>query len=142
LPKKPTVYLTFERSGRVGEEKEERVFFRFRNNTRWGLRLDMGGELKGYGDARLFYEILSAYNVIGKSVSCHVCSTNILGPGRTLLFSVPKEDVSNSYAIRIQYSYAWEDDLDSDEPTHFVSFVLRYLPENLHPKKSESTILF
>src|SRR6187401_2051086 len=103
--KHSTVYLTFVRVGRAGSEMEERIWLRFHNNTRWGIRLDMGGEQKDFGDARLFYDILTAYERVDSSVSCHVCSFNILGPGKSLLFSIPRDNIVNFYGIRIQFSY-------------------------------------
>lgn len=94
----------------------------------------MGGEEEVFGKARLFYDILSGFEKIDRSVRCHVCSFNILGSGKSLLFSVPKEELVGSYAIRIQYSYDWEVDLDADEPSHFVYFYSRNLPDVLRPK--------
>lgn len=95
----------------------------------------MGGVAeKAFGEARLFYDILSAFEKIDRSVGCHVCSYNILGSGKSLLFSVPKTDLVGSYAIRIQYSYSWKDGLDSDEPSHFVYFYSRDLPDAVRPK--------
>lgn len=132
--RKSSVFMSFVRAGKAGTENEERIWLRFNNNTRWGIRLDMGGEEKVFGNARLFYDILSGFEKIDRSVRCHVCSFNVLGPGKSLLFSVPKADLVGSYAIQIQYSCAWEDDLDSGEPSHFVYFYSRSLPDAIREK--------
>jgi len=100
----------------------------------------MGGEQKDFGDARLFYDILTAYERVDSSVSCHVCSFNILGPGKSLLFSIPRDNIVNFYGIRIQFSYAWEDYGDPGEPSHFTYFYSTELPDDVKPKKPTTKI--
>ena len=130
----PTVYITFDRAGerkplKQGESSKG-VWLRLHNNTRWLLTLSMNGVPKEYGDASLFYDVLSEGKVILEQ-RCHVCSSNQLGPGASLLFSVPNEYLSKGGAIRVNFSYGWEDPDDvfaGREPKHFVYFYSSNLP--------------
>jgi len=130
----PTVYITFERAGERKPLKEgesgKGVWLRLHNNTRWSLTLAMNGVPKEYGDAALFYDVLSEGKVVVEG-RCHVCSSNQLHPGDSLLFSVPSEDLAKDGAIRVNFSYGWEhpDDVFADrEPEHFVYFYSSKLP--------------
>ena len=131
--KYPTVYLTFERIRKViGTEQEERIWLRLHNNARWGIRTEASGEDKALGDAKLYFDILSDRETLKKSFGCHVCSITTLGPGKSILFSLPREYLSGAFALRINFSYEWEDDTDlfpMHEPTHFVFFYSRDLPK-------------
>ncbi len=131
---KASVYIEFVKSGK-DSEKNERLWLRIHNNQRWGIRMDMGGAASEDGDARLFYDVLDKYDHISDSVSCHVCSTNTLGPGRSLTFSIPKVHLAPVYGIRIKYGFAWEDDLNLDEPQHFTNFLSSDLPEKIKVNK-------
>lgn len=95
---KPSVYMTFVKAGK-GADKDDRVWLKIRNNQRWGIRLDMGGAAQGEGDARLFYDVLDTYEHVSDSVSCHVCSVNILGSGKSLTFSIPKSISLTQFAL-------------------------------------------
>lgn len=134
----PSVYLTFERAGQVkvpepGEERD-RVWLRFRNNTRWTIMLNMSGVPSAeYGDAGVFFDVLSDGNLISRE-ECHVCTLNGVGPGKSLVFSVPREDLSEGRSIRVRFSYGWENQDDvfaGREPEHNVYFYASNLPKNL-----------
>jgi hypothetical protein len=49
-----------------------------------------------------------------------------LHPGHYILFTVPREDLAKGCAIRVKFSYGWED--SSGEPEHFVYFYNSDLP--------------
>lgn len=130
----PTIYITFERIGARKPleqgESNEGVWLRLHNNTRWPLTLAMNGVPKEYGDAALFYDVLSEGKVIVER-KCHACSSNQLSPGNSLLFSVPREVLAKEGAIRVKFSYGWErtDDVFAGrEPQHFVYFYSSKLP--------------
>lgn len=125
----PSVYITLEREGKIASastgEMQKTVWLRLRNNTRWPIVLRMNGvPSKDYGDAFLFRAVLSGGKLIAEE-RCHVCSFNQLGPGRSLVFTVPSEDLAEGYSIRVQFRYAWEDENDvagGREVQHFVYF--------------------
>lgn len=134
--KRPSVYITFERAGQLkspdpGDEKE-RVWLRLHNNTRWPLMLDMSAVPSAeYGDAGLFYDELSKGEVIFR-MQCHVCTLNSLGPRRSLVFSIPRTDLAKEGAIRVKFSYSWEDQNDvagGREVEHHVYFNGSQLPQ-------------
>lgn len=134
----PTVYITVERSEKVDLSKQisDRIWFKFHNNTRWGIRLDASGEEKVFGKTKLFYDIMSDYEKVEKSIRCHVCSIMILKPGKSVSFSIPKEYFSKAYAVRISFNYEWESETNVDnsrEPVHFVYFYSRNLPREAIP---------
>src|SRR4029453_551689 len=133
----PSVYITFERQAKIANisgtgEMQGTVWLRLRNNTRWPIVLDMNGVPKGYGDAGLFYDVLSEGKLIFEN-RCHVCSFNKLGPGRHLVFTVPHEDLVKGHSIRVKFSYGWEDEFDvggGREVEHFVYFDGSHLPNS------------
>ncbi len=134
---RPTIYLTFERSGMVKEglnnKKSERIWLRLNNNSRWGVRIEASGGNKALEDARLYYDMIDVKENLIVQHGCHVCSIVILGSGKSILFSVPSEDFSEESALRIKFSYAWENDLDviaGLEPKHYVFFYSNNLPQN------------
>jgi hypothetical protein len=126
----PSVYITFDHQGKIASvsngEIEDTVWLRLRNNTRWPIILDMNGvPSKAYGDAALFWDVLCE----GREpaiVRCHACSFNPLHPGHYILFTVPRADLAKGCAIRVKFSYGWED--SSGEPEHFVYFYSSDLP--------------
>ena len=135
---KPTVYIEFERMGdrkplRVGESNTG-IWLRLHNNTKWSIILNMQDvPSKDYGDASLFYDELSGQKITFER-SCHVCSFNALGSGRSLLFSIPAEHLSEGLGIRIQFSYGWEDlnkVFAGQEPQHYVLFYSAQLPTDV-----------
>lgn len=129
----PSVYITFDRQGKIASmnsgEIEDTVWLRLRNNTRWPIIVNMHGVLsKAYGDAALFWDVMCEGRepIISR---CHVCSFNRLAPGHYILFTVPRQDLSKGCAIRVKYTYAWED--SSDDVEHFVYFYGSSLPSTV-----------
>ena len=123
----PTIYLTLEPSRKIvfksSDESGEKVWVRLRNNSRWGIRLEASGEDRVFGNTRLFYDILSSPEKVEESFGCHVCTIIILGSGKSILFSFPKDHLSKAHALRFNFSYEWENDIDvfaGREPTHYV----------------------
>lgn len=137
---KPSVYITFEKIGhlRSPDKGDEtlRVWLRLRNNVRWPLRLDMGSVPSAeYGDAELFYDVVSDDDdkLIFRSIR-HVFTINELGPGKTLLFSLSGEDLVEGRAIRISFSYSWENQDDvfgGREVKHYVYYYSSQLPQSV-----------
>jgi hypothetical protein len=134
----PSVYITFERAGKIAADSthdlQEKVWLRLRNNTRWAIILDMNGvSSREYGDAALFHDVLLAGKVI-REERCHVCSFNRLLPVRSLVFTVPREDLRPGYSIRVKFSYGWENGDDvfgGREVDHFFYFHNSKLPKSL-----------
>jgi len=145
---KPTVYIEFERTGNrpplFASETGRGIWLRLYNNTKWSIVLDMHGvPSKTYGDASLIYDVLDSHQVINKG-SCHACSFNSLGPGRSLLFSVPIEHLANGQAIRVRFKYSWEssENVAADhEPEHYVYFYSSRLPKNVSEESQSVSAL-
>ena len=59
--------------------------------------------------------------------SCHVCSSIKLAPGKSFVFSVPREILCKSLKIYIVFNYDWEG--TGDEPEHRVYYYGSALPK-------------
>ena len=135
----PSVYIDFERAGilrspgeRVGEE---RVWLRLHNNTRWPIMIDMGDvPSKEYGEAEIFYDLLSGGQLIFPGQCIDVCTLNKVGTGKSLEFSLPREDLADGRTIRISFSYSRENQNDVSggrEVEHYVYFRSSQLPHRV-----------
>ena len=111
----PSVYISFVRAAKIASVRtgkiEETVWLRLHNNTRWSIWLHASGVPEEYGDAELYYAVEDAERDerLYGSTRCHACSIIPLHPGKSILFSLPREDVSADRRIRIEFSYDWED---------------------------------
>ncbi|MBK9214291.1 MAG: hypothetical protein IPM59_01615 [Chloracidobacterium sp.] len=141
--RKPSVYFEVVNNRRleVIDPEDGLVWLRLRNNSRWGIRVQMsGGRSKSLGDVRLYYDILNAEEAIVEKKRCHVCSSNIVKPGKGVLFAVPSDILPTGFSLRVKFSFDWEDDFriaPASEPVHYVFFSSYDLPE----KGSESSEL-
>jgi|GEM_PF-7049279 hypothetical protein len=129
----PGVYLTAERVDKDsgGQNKPKRIWFRLRNNTLWGIRVEASGGNSLIEDARMFYDVLDKKENILLKRLCHVCSHTVVGTGKTILFTVPFADTDGSSFLRVNFSYEWEDLLDvasGREARHYVYFYFENLP--------------
>jgi len=193
---KPTIYMTFERAGKVkrmptrlaatdtssepsedqNDESIEAVWLRLHNNTRWAINFptnslyvgpkitsirlcDGRGALGLRTDievtARYEVEAISGYESVqtsdGKLITnssldatkppvinrSDMFSTSWLPPGGSVIFSVPREYLTERFAIYIPYNYEWEygqRTFRSDEPQHRVYFRASDLPEKVKTK--------
>ena len=124
----PSVYIKYIKTDEritFDSLKESFAWFRFHNNTKWTIVLKASGGF-GNNDASLFYDILDNDNKITEKTYCHICSTNQLLSGNSILFSIPTKYLKNSDSFRIIYSYEWEETPFSSnpekEPLHYVYF--------------------
>ena len=135
--KKPGVYISFLRVGKIEPLEtgvsDKYLWFRITNNTRWAIWLQMSGVPKAYGDASLYFTIVeSKGGKIRIDSRCHVCSVNPVGPGRSVVFSIPGDYVTLDTFLRLNYSFAWERDNENEDgssSTHAVEFDFHHLPK-------------
>lgn len=67
----------------------------------------------------------------------HLLATSWLPPGRSVIFSIPREHLAKHLAIYVLFNYEWETgerDLGNGEPQHRVYFRASDLPENIPSK--------
>ena len=143
----PTIYITFEGFGKVGnsleaqllktggvsksQEQGQYVWLRLHNNTRWVIyvpTVDMFLVLGGVGVIHPRYQVeerdgtRAPINDVDKQLGTS------LRPGRSALFSVLREHFSNGRKIYISFRYSWEDGSLTfghtflGEPVHRVEF--------------------
>jgi len=131
----PNIYVEFKRRGAreplYASEGSTGIWLKLHNNSNSPIVLNMGGvPSKAYGDAALIYDVLTGGEVTNPD-SCHVCSFNSLHSGHSILFSVPAEDLAEGRALRIRFSYPWEDSstvAPDRRPEHFVYFNSSQIP--------------
>lgn len=145
--KQPSVYISFEkaehRAPLKNGESDQGVWLRLHNNSAWNVTVaTLGLPDNSYGDFRVFYEVKPTRNYAGSiNVSDisnvynyrHISSVRTLTPGRTILFSVPKEHLSPGLYLSIEFSYAWEQAGSSGggigNISHYASFFSSDLPK-------------
>ena len=69
------------------------------------------------------------YCEVPPGVFCHFCSVIKLSPGKSLLFSLPRETLCGNLKTYISYQYDWEKDWDDNEPEHRIYFYGSDLPK-------------
>jgi hypothetical protein len=147
---KPGVFISFLRSGDIEPLEtgvgSQYLWFRITNNTRWAIWLDMSGvPTKQYGDASLYYTIENKTNgAVRIDARCHVCSVNPLKAGRALVFSIPADHASRDTRLRIEYSFEWERDNETEGGSysnHSVDFYFSYLPKSISLAETLLTIV-
>ncbi len=141
--KDPVVFITFVKKERIGTETRygsdvDYLFFTLTNNSCWPIWLDMSGADDKLGDVRLYVqaEDVKSGTIQHGTLRCHVCSTNPLGPGKKLTFSVPRDYASRSSLMKVAFDFGWERDVHVDGVgvQHTVSFYFNRLPESVLPK--------
>lgn len=139
---KPMVLLSFVRRATVksndGDGDSNRLFFKLTNNFCAAIWLDMSGEVKGWGDASLYYLIEDRHS--GQRVSgtlyCHVCSNNPLAPGQSITFSIPFREADRGAVMRVAYEFEFdrEGSYESSNSLHTVAYYFTGLSESVLPK--------
>jgi len=135
---KPGVYISFLRAGKIESLEtgvsDKYLWFRITNNTRWAIWLEMSGVPKAYGDASLYFTIVESNGgKIRIDSRCHVCSVNPVGPGRSVVFSIPSDYATLDAYLRMTYSFAWERDNENEDgssSTHAIEFSFHRLPKS------------
>jgi hypothetical protein len=136
----PTVYISFVRTGKadpvLNGESDQRVWLRLNNNTRWAIWIDANGvPSKLYGDAARSYAVEDKnWSHLYGSTMCHVCSRIPLPAGRSLTFSVPREDLEKDQRIHVTFSYDWEEHSEdsASEVEHSIFFYGRDVKGESH----------
>ncbi len=135
--KLPTVLITFEKEVEIKDDVQRKniryVLLRLKNNSIWTIKMDASGGNKKIEDSSLYYQIIDDKGDIISERECHVCSVIGLKSGKSMLFSIPYDEITNANAVRIEFSFAWEDRVlvaPLSEPTHFVYFYKSDLNED------------
>jgi len=130
--KLPTVLIDFVRVEEPKDSGGKRVWLRLRNNSKWIIKVNAsGGESED--TVGLYYKTLDTKDNIKDRHLCHVCSVIGIKPGKSLLFSIPYDEITAVDSLRIQFEYEWEDRIDvapAEEPTHYVVFYPKYSLED------------
>jgi hypothetical protein len=160
----PSVYITFERVGKreplEDGESNEGIWLRLHNNTRWAIIFPKFGIPKALDEVGMYYDIETIQKEESFSDTLengekekqekevpepplgyklfHASTTMKLLPGRSIVFSVPHEHLAKNLALRINFSYEWEDTTDvfvGREVKHYVYFYSSKLPQQIQDRK-------
>lgn len=155
---RPSVYIEFERSGKASPlfegEKEERIWVKLHNNTRWAIEFcsfSVGGI---YGGIGVVHEVKRIYPGLGLTKAgskedepikqSHftkmpqgystgdTCSPYLLGAGKAITFSVPRVHLGENMYLEFEFWPQWENRENAlgNFPQYYVSFSNSDLPRN------------
>lgn len=141
---RPSVYVEFERSGRAlplfEGEKEDRIWLRLQNNTKWTIEFCSFSVKEQYGSAGVVYEVKrqrsSSFQTEAKTPQGYstgdTCTAYHLSSGKSLVFSVPREHLRTNLYLEIEFWPEWEnkDNELGSFPQSYVSFSNHELPIN------------
>jgi hypothetical protein len=119
--RKPSAFITFEKAGkrtpaREGES-DEGIWLRLHNNCKWKLYLKTYGADNENNEYRVSYdvqlipglewrrkevELPQGYRIINNA------RIRAIDPGKSIVFSVPREHLKDGFSILINFSYEWE----------------------------------
>lgn len=153
---KASIFVSFEHAGnrqplKAGESSEG-IWLRLHNNTRATVFLPTFSVPKELGETGMFYDVVSTaytddyhdpsvptmetkiqYLPVGYRLG-HTSGAYLLRPGRSVLFSVPREHLPERVALKIAFNYEWELEdkmgpVRIGEPEHFVFFYSSSVPK-------------
>ena len=123
----PTIYIVFEGFGKDGNSLEARMFetregsksqeqgqyvwLRFHNNTRWKIDIptvDLFLTIGGVSEIHPRYQVEERDGTRAPINEVDKGYLTSLRPGRSALFSVLREHLSNGRKISINFRYSWE----------------------------------
>jgi hypothetical protein len=147
----PSVYIEFMRSGTApplfGNEKEDRIWLRLHNNTKWTICFCSFPVKSQYGEIGLVYDVkhneLTFRGLSGSSSSSTIkpdnnmtaeipqgyntadtCTEYNLRSGKSIVFSIPRDHLRKNLYIESKFWPEWEnrDNILGNYPESFVSF--------------------
>ena len=149
---RPTVYITFEGFGKVGNsweantlktkeagksrEEEQYVWLQLHNNTRWVIHfptIDLFMTLGGVTVKHPHYQVEEQNGTRAPVNQADQGYSTSLRPGYSAFFPISKEHLSDGRKIYINFGYQWEyDNVLSPlvEPIHRVEFGSDKLPKD------------
>lgn len=118
---KPSAYITFEkfvtREPRFIGESNEKVLLRLHNNTKWNLTISTLSCKTIEDECMVFYKIDQMFSIKTTDNKTdfpkinrvkHVSAAKQIESGKSLLFTVPKEDLAEGLYILVEINYEWE----------------------------------
>ncbi len=161
---RPSVYIEFERSGKAPPlfegEKEERIWLRLYNNTKWTIEFCSFSVKDKYGGTGIVYEVKrnratfatvgvdehrSGTSTLPEAKSQQgdtktpqgystgdTCTPYSLASGKSVVFSLPREHLGKGLYIEFEFWPEWEnrDNELGNFPQSYVSFSHQELPSN------------
>lgn len=124
----PAIYVTYEKEVPSGyQELDSRAWLRLKNNSRWGIWVNVSSGPRNWGGLRVYYDLVDTRTDTVKQGGCHVCSPRLIKSGESLLFTVSKSHIKNKYELRFEFWYEWESEQEgvfplSNESIHFARF--------------------
>jgi len=131
--RQPGVYLTFDKfvAQTVGSNPSQGARLVLHNNTRWPIVYGEWMEPAMVGDVALIYTVELENGCMGGRKHIDVVTGGKLLPGKSVSFTVPREDLVKGSAIFIEFNYSWEmvkGERVRDEVVHRSYFIISDLP--------------
>ncbi len=146
---RPSAYITFEkfvtREPRFIGENKEKILLRFHNNTKWNLKISTLSCKTLEDECFVFYEIKlrNELNFEGNKSDFprrnrvkHVAATKTINSGKSLLFTVPREDLATGLYILLEFSYEWEASGNGGDGSGYIFHQVPFYSENLPKEKN------
>jgi len=147
---RPNVFISFEKAGkrkplRTGDSNDG-VWLRFHNNSKWHVGVCMFDVSKEFGDKDINYEV-ERYEMLDNVAETPIandpegsCPIGLVGPGRSFVFSLPREHLADGLAIKVRFRYEWESDTNTvagggREPLHYAYFYSLDIPKSKLARK-------
>lgn len=121
---KPSVYVSFVKKGPLAGlyqgDSDMRVWLRFNNNTRMPIYACDRSVPPAYGDAELERNVYKSHSLgrtlvptlgFGHGDACHVRE---IASGKSVLFSIPAEELAERMIIQIPFTYGFRGDWHED----------------------------
>ena len=110
-PKLPAVYITFKElvnktASEANPSKGARLVLH--NNTRWSIRYGEWLEPALPGDVALIYTLELEDGRLAPSRHLDVVTRGKLLPGKTITFTVPREDFPKNSQLFVEFDFSWE----------------------------------
>jgi hypothetical protein len=154
---KPSVYIEFERTGKAPPlfegEKEDRIWLRLQNNSKWTIEFCSISVKEQYGGTGVVYQVKRYGSSVGAEGRAPLprdenqqeqtkipqgystgdtCTAYHLGSGKSVVFSVPRDHLRKNLYLEIEFWPEWEnrDNELGSFPQSYVSFSNHELPTN------------
>lgn len=120
-PRKPSVFISYERYGERTparqDESNKGVWLKLHNNSKWKIYLKTYGADNEKNEYRVSYEVRIIPGLewekresklpIGYRINSN-STIRAIEPGKSIIFSVPQENLAEGLAVFVYFSYEWE----------------------------------
>lgn len=147
---KPSAYITFEkfvtREPRFIGESNEKILLRLHNNTKWNLTISTLSCKTIEDECMVFYKIDKMFSVKTTDNKSefpktnrekHVSAAKQIESGKSLLFTIPKEDLAKGLFILLEFNYEWESGGNGGDNGGYIFHQVPFYSTDLPKEKND-----